>query len=46
MDVVLPNSQWEKICPEGGILCAECILTRASKIPEVLIARMTLEGLQ
>ncbi len=29
LDLVLPNQQWEILCPNGGILCANCICKRA-----------------
>lgn len=32
LDLVLPDQQWKAICPEGGILCANCICKRASKV--------------
>lgn len=31
LDLVLPNQQWKVICPENGILCANCICKRAEK---------------
>lgn len=46
LDVVLPDEQWRVLCPEGGILCADCLLARASCLPGVMVARMTLEGLE
>lgn len=43
IDTVLPNEQWETIFPEGnGILCANCIIKRASKLDNIIIAKMTL----
>jgi len=30
-DLVLPDQQWKVICPEDGILCANCICRRAEK---------------
>lgn len=34
MDLLLPRWQWLLIHPdEGGLLCAQCIMTRASKLP-------------
>ena len=44
MDVVLKREQWLLIHPEdGGCLCANCIVARASKLPGVinLTARIT-----
>lgn len=31
LDLVLPDQQWKAICPEGGILCANCICKRADE---------------
>lgn len=31
LDLVLPDQQWAAICPEGGVLCANCICKRASR---------------
>ncbi len=42
IDTVLPNEQWKMICPEGGVLCANCIVKRASKLDNVIIIKMTL----
>jgi len=39
LDMSLPHDQWEMICPReggGGILCANCIVRRASKLPHVI----------
>lgn len=34
MDVLLPRWQWLLIHPdEGGLLCANCIVTRSAKVP-------------
>lgn len=34
MDVLLPRSQWLDIHPdENGLLCAQCIVNRVSKLP-------------
>jgi hypothetical protein len=41
-DTVLPDDQWDLICPEGGILCANCIIKRAAKVPGVCYAKMQL----
>ncbi len=43
LDVVLPNDQWQTICPEGGVLCAGCIVTRASRMRGVVVVRAQLE---
>lgn len=42
IDTVLPNEQWKLICPENQILCANCIVKRASKIKGVIITKMKL----
>ena len=31
-DLVLPNQQWKVLCPENGILCANCICKRADEL--------------
>lgn len=31
LDLVMPDQQWKLICPENGILCANCICKRAEK---------------
>lgn len=37
MDMLLPRHQWLDIHPdEGGVLCARCIVARASKLPGAL----------
>lgn len=43
MDTVLTIKQWEQVCPEGGTLCASCMVKRAAKLPGVmnLTARIT-----
>lgn len=45
IDAVLPNEQWKLIHPEGskGLLCANCIIKRASFLPHIIFARITLE---
>ncbi len=38
LDLVLPDEQWEAIHPaEAGVLCAQCIVRRASKVPGVTV---------
>ncbi len=32
LDLVLPDQQWRVLCPEGGVLCANCICKRAEKL--------------
>jgi len=41
-DTVLSNEQWKLISPENGLLCANCIIKRASKLENIIIAKMTL----
>jgi hypothetical protein len=36
IDTVLTGRQWEMICPEGGMLCASCIVKRAEKLDGVI----------
>lgn len=37
LDIVLPHSQWVAINPANdGLLCAQCIVNRLSKIPGVV----------
>lgn len=46
LDTTLPNLQWEMIHPEndgGGVLCASCMVKRATKIKGVIAARMVFE---
>lgn len=34
MDLVMPRAQWLQINPkDSGLLCANCIVKRASKVP-------------
>ena len=37
LDLVLPDQQWKKICPEGGILCPNCICKRAAKFDRTAV---------
>ena len=37
LDLVLPDQQWKIICPEDGILCANCICKRASKVDGTVV---------
>ena len=30
-DVALPDQQWKVLCPEGGILCPNCLCKRSGK---------------
>lgn len=45
LDTTLPNGQWLLIHPEGhdGLLCANCIVKRAAKIPQVIAVRAVLD---
>ena len=46
LDTTIPNGQWLDIHPErdgGGILCANCMIKRASKLPGIIAARMVFE---
>jgi hypothetical protein len=44
LDVVLPDDQWAAICPEGGVLCAGCIISRiAKRIPDAIVVRAHVE---
>jgi hypothetical protein len=37
MDTLMSNEQWRMIHPDDwGLLCASCIVKRASKLPDVL----------
>lgn len=43
VDTVLSDEQWEMVFPERyGLLCANCIIRRASKLSAIIIAKMTL----
>lgn len=43
IDTVLPDEQWNIIFPEKyGLLCANCIIQRAAKMEDIVIAKMTL----
>ena len=45
IDTTVPNSQWDRIHPtgEGGLLCANCMVLRASHLPHIIAARMVFE---
>lgn len=45
LDTTLSDEQWIMIHPqgEGGLLCANCIINRASHLPGIIAARMALE---
>lgn len=48
IDATLSNEQWFAIHPEGteGLLCANCIMQRASFLPGIIAARIKLEIIQ
>ena len=45
LDLTLPDEQWLLIHPEGfnGLLCANCVVWRASKLPTAIVVRATIE---
>jgi len=46
LDVVLPDEQWNAISPTGGhgcVLCAQCIVHRAAKLPGATVVHVTIE---
>ena len=45
LDVTLPDDQWLAIHPEGfnGLLCAQCIVARASKLPGACAVRAVID---
>lgn len=46
LDLTIPDADWEVIHPGsngGGLLCAQCIVTRASRLPDVTVVRATFE---
>ncbi len=45
IDITLSNDQWLMIHPEGqeGILCANCMVKRASRLPGIIAVRMVFE---
>ena len=44
LDTTLPDEQWLRIHPDdGGVLCANCIVERASKLPHVIAIRAVIE---
>lgn len=42
IDTTLPNAQWNILSPDTGILCANCIIKRASKLDGIITSRMIL----
>ena len=44
LDTTLPHNQWSLIHDsEGGLLCANCMVKRASKIPGAIACRMVID---
>jgi hypothetical protein len=44
VDSTLPDEQWRMIHDsEGGLLCAQCMVERASKLPGVVAVRMRID---
>ncbi len=44
LDSTLPDEQWRMIHnSEGGILCANCMVARAAKLPGTIAVRMRIE---
>lgn len=47
LDMLLPNEQWILIHPEkDGLLCACCIVKRASKLPTAIVVKAIIEGVE
>jgi hypothetical protein len=43
LDTALSNEEWAMIHPDKyGLLCANCIVCRASRLPDVVIVKMKL----
>lgn len=36
LDTSLTPAQWAMVAPDGGMLCASCIVRRASNLPKVI----------
>jgi len=44
LDTTIPDEQWAEIHRgDGGVLCANCMVKRASKLPGIIAARMFFE---
>lgn len=44
LDATLPHDQWERIMGSpNGLLCANCMVARASKLPGAVAVRMTID---
>ena len=44
LDTTLPHDQWERIMGSpNGLLCANCMVARASKLPGAVAVRMTID---
>lgn len=46
LDLILPDQQWKVICPENGILCANCMCKRASKNGSATIIQSWIDRLE
>jgi hypothetical protein len=44
LDMILPDDQWQRIHPEkDGLLCASCIVKRASQLPNAVVVSAVIE---
>ena len=44
LDTVMPDDQWALINPDiNGLLCAQCIVNRASRVYGVIVVQLTLK---
>jgi len=43
LDTTLPDDQWREVSKGVDLLCANCIVKRASKLPGVVATRMVIE---
>ena len=43
MDMLFPRGQWLRINPDGGLLCANCMILRASEIPGAIVVHAVIE---
>lgn len=44
LDLLLPRAQWLEIHPDdGGLLCAQCMVKRASKVPGATCVHAVIE---
>lgn len=37
IDTVLPDAEWERLCPDGGVLCGNCIVGRVAVEKDAVI---------